>query len=83
MHFCRRRRAWASSAWTLKLLAAQLAEAQVALQMANLARDQLTVRAPFGGVVVAQGRQIGENARAGEMPVRRGGGAGCDRGNRG
>lgn len=53
-----------------EVLGAQLAEARVALDMTELALDRLQVRAPFAGVVVEQGRQVGEHARSGETLVR-------------
>ncbi len=52
------------------VLGAQLAEARVALQATQLALNRLQVRAPFAGVVVEQGRQVGEHARSGETLLR-------------
>ncbi len=53
-----------------QVLGAQLAEARVALQMAQLDLDQTQVRAPFAGVVVERLRQDGEYARVGEPLLR-------------
>lgn len=51
------------------VLNAQLAEAEVALRLAELDLAETTIRAPFAGVVSAQLKHAGEQAAAGEAIV--------------
>lgn len=53
-----------------EVLAAQLAEAEVALHLAELDLAETEIRAPFAGVVSAEMKQVGEQALAGEAVVR-------------
>lgn len=48
-----------------EVLAAQLAEARVAVQMAQLELDETTLEAPFAGSVAAELKQAGEQAAPG------------------
>lgn len=52
-----------------EVLSAQVAEARIALRMAELDLSETLIRAPFAGVVSAELKQVGEQAMAGEALV--------------
>lgn len=52
-----------------EVLSAQLAEAEVALKLAELDLAETEIRAPFTGVISAELKQVGEQALAGEALV--------------